>query len=350
MKSDSLFNGWTPGSAVVFDFGHAAEINQFDVGTYIISRHSVHNYNDGTHQYVIRADTLRWSGEYPYVYRPWPLTGSWTNVSGNAFLFQPVFLNNPYARGVNVDIGFEGMCWLSSYERYQGPLGVGTPGAFQGDAPTGLIRSKEFTITGNSMRLLVGGGDFPDHCYVALVNASDRQVLLKETGKNTDEMDERAWDLRPYKGARAYIEVLDNSSAPGGHISCDAITESSDIVDADTLGGYNRKGRKDNQILTERGAPRVSSAILHQNTPNPFNPSTSISYELPAEGRVTIDVFDVNGRRVERLKDEVETGGPHSVTWDARTGDGRLVPSGIYFYRLRVDGRAVATKKMMLLK
>jgi predicted GH43/DUF377 family glycosyl hydrolase len=140
MKSDSLFTGWDPATAVLIDYGHAPEINEFDTGTHVLTRHSIHQYNDGTAQFVIRADTLRWAASSPFVYRPWPLGDQWTIVWGNAFMFQPTFLNNPAARGETVDVNFEGLCWLSSYERYQGPLGTGAPGAYQGDSPMGLIR------------------------------------------------------------------------------------------------------------------------------------------------------------------------------------------------------------------
>ena len=350
MMSDSLFSGWNGATATVVDFGHAAEINQFDGGKYIFSRHAVHQYNDGTSQYVIRADTLRWSGYSPYVYRPWPLTGQWTNVWGNAFLFQPTFLNNPYARHVNVDIGYEGMCWLGTYERYQGPLGIGSPGGYQGESARGAIRSKEFTITGNSMSLLVGGGNYLNECYVALVDAATQQIVLKETGKNTDAMDRRYWDVRPYKGKRVCIEISDNSDAVFGHINCDDIAESWAIVGSDTLTDGNNKERRRQPDLELAGDHQELSPRLLQNTPNPFNPSTSIPYVLPEDARVTLDVFDVHGARVNRLRDRRETKGTHSVTWDAKNDRGDPLPSGIYFYRLCVDGRTVATHKMVFLK
>ncbi len=349
MKSDSLFSGWDGTTATVFDFGHAAEVNQFDSGKYIFSRHAIHQYNDGTSQYVIRADTLRWSGYTPYVYRPWPLTGQWTNISGSGFLFQPVFLNNPYARGVSVDIGYEGMCWLGTYERYQGPLGIGTPGAYQGDSARGVIRSKAFTITGNSMNLLVGGGNYPNECYVALVDATTREFVRKETGKNTDAMDRRYWDVRPLKGTRVYIEISDNSTAAFGHINCDDISESWETVGTDTAtGGTNRDSRKPD-LESARSEPEMSPELL-QNTPNPFNPATSIPYVLPQDAYVILDVFDVHGARVKRLSDRRETKGAHTAVWDAKNDSGNPLPSGIYFCRLCVDGRTVATRKMILLK
>ncbi len=348
MKSDSLFTGWDPATAALMDYGHAAEINQFDPGRYLLSRHAIHSYNDGTGQFIIRADTLRWAGDSPYVYRPWPLGDQWTNVWGNAFLFQPTFLNNPAARGVQINVGFEGLCWLSSYERYQGPLGIGASGSYQGDAPMGVIRSKEFTITGNSMRLRVGGGNYPNQCYVALVDANTQGILCKETGKNTDEMSQRTWDIRPHTGKRVYIEISDNSSAAFGHISCDGIVESFDIVNPDTLAGNANRSRKEREFNIAKDTSPAPQLL--PTKPNPFNPTTSIPYFLPKDADVTLDVFDVNGTPVRRLRQQRDVAGTHFAAWDGKNDSGSAVPSGVYFARLRVDGRLIATEKMVLLK
>jgi hypothetical protein len=350
MKSDALFSGWNPSTAVVIDYGHAAEINQFDPGKDIFSRHSIHQYNDGTGQHVIRVDTLRWAGDSPYVYKPWPLSEQWTNLWGNAFLYAPTFLNNPAARGDTVTVGYEGYCWLSSYERYQGPLGIGTSGSYQGDSPTGAIRSKTFIISGNSMSLLVGGGYKPGVCYVALVDAFTRLPLYSETGNDTDEMSRRYWDLRAFKGKRAYIEICDNSSVAFGHISCDGIVESYDELSPDTLAGNNTtKGKKDTEFKVAGRDPALAPRLF-QNMPNPFTPSTTIEYFLPSSGRVSLEVFDVSGALVRRLRDANDSGGPHAVTWDARNEAGDRVPSGVYFYRFLLDGRTIETRKMMLVK
>jgi hypothetical protein len=89
---------------------------------------------------------------------------------------------------------------------------------------------------------------------------------------------------------------------------------------------------------------------LEQNFPNPFNPSTSISFQLPAMSRVVLRVYDVLGREVVTLVNGTESAGMRTVTWNA---DG--FASGVYFYRLEstpiVGGRVyVATKKLVLLK
>ena len=83
---------------------------------------------------------------------------------------------------------------------------------------------------------------------------------------------------------------------------------------------------------------------LDQNFPNPFNPSTSIRYEVQETGRVTLEVFDILGRQVEMLVDGVISAGEYSVTFDAHN-----LPSGMYLYRLTA-GNNVSTKKMLLLK
>jgi len=90
---------------------------------------------------------------------------------------------------------------------------------------------------------------------------------------------------------------------------------------------------------------------LAQNYPNPFNPSTAISFQLSAVSFVTLEVFDILGRRVATLVDAMRSPGAHVVQWD---GSGHS--SGVYFYRLRArdastgSERFVETKKMLLIR
>ncbi|MBU0983448.1 MAG: T9SS type A sorting domain-containing protein, partial [candidate division Zixibacteria bacterium] len=92
-----------------------------------------------------------------------------------------------------------------------------------------------------------------------------------------------------------------------------------------------------------------TSFALGNNYPNPFNPSTTIDYTLPATGTVELSVFNVLGERVKTLASGVHEAGVHQVEWDGTNSAGQAVSSGIYFYRL--SGTNVSqTKKMMLLK
>ncbi|MCU0413352.1 MAG: hypothetical protein MUE91_02955 [Ignavibacteriaceae bacterium] len=94
--------------------------------------------------------------------------------------------------------------------------------------------------------------------------------------------------------------------------------------------------------------------VLFQNFPNPFNPSTIISWQSPVGSWQTLKVFDVLGNEVATLVDEYKPAGSYEVEWDARN-----YPSGVYFYQLLVsalqskDGKTegfVETKKMILMK
>lgn len=83
---------------------------------------------------------------------------------------------------------------------------------------------------------------------------------------------------------------------------------------------------------------------LRQNYPNPFNPSTVINYNLLRAGMVTLNVYDLKGRRVATLVDSAKEAGQYSLVWDAAD-----LASGIYFYRLSSGGES-QTRKMILLK
>jgi hypothetical protein len=88
---------------------------------------------------------------------------------------------------------------------------------------------------------------------------------------------------------------------------------------------------------------------LHQNSPNPFNPITTIRFDLPHAVHVKLDVYNVKGERVSTIVDRYMTEGRKEVIWTAQDDRGRAVTSGIYFYRL-VAGDFAETKKMVLLK
>jgi hypothetical protein len=89
---------------------------------------------------------------------------------------------------------------------------------------------------------------------------------------------------------------------------------------------------------------------LYQNVPNPFNPTTTITYDVPAGGtRVSLDVYDVRGRLVARLVDGRQSPGRKQVTWDGTDRRGQHVSSGVYFYRLRAPGFQ-RTRKMVLVE
>jgi len=92
-----------------------------------------------------------------------------------------------------------------------------------------------------------------------------------------------------------------------------------------------------------------SVLVLEANYPNPFNPSTSIRFVVPRDGRVTLDVYDLAGRLVRRLVDDTLMANVYQVSWHGRDETGQQAASGNYYYRL-TTGDETATRKMTLLK
>ena len=89
--------------------------------------------------------------------------------------------------------------------------------------------------------------------------------------------------------------------------------------------------------------------ILHQNFPNPFNPITTLMYDLPENALVTLNIYDILGTEITQLVNTVQEAGLRSVLWDATDSMGRPVSAGIYLYQIQA-GELVQTKKMVLLK
>jgi len=94
---------------------------------------------------------------------------------------------------------------------------------------------------------------------------------------------------------------------------------------------------------------RPDGFSLSQNHPNPFNPTTTIAYELGFRSQVRITVYNVMGEEVTVLIDEVAARGSHSVEWDGTDAAGEAVATGLYLYRLDI-GDWSESRKMMFLK
>ena len=88
---------------------------------------------------------------------------------------------------------------------------------------------------------------------------------------------------------------------------------------------------------------------LTQNYPNPFNPVTNIEFEISDPGFVSLKIFDIQGKEIISLLNEIKPAGIYKVIFDGRDGNGNNLSSGIYFYTLRTD-RFTETKRMILLK
>ena len=93
----------------------------------------------------------------------------------------------------------------------------------------------------------------------------------------------------------------------------------------------------------------VVTTELLGNYPNPFNPETTLSYNLREAGAVTLDIFNIKGQKVKTLINENQSSGNHTVVWNGKDDNNRSVASGVYFYKMR-SGTYSSTKKMILMK
>lgn len=113
--------------------------------------------------------------------------------------------------------------------------------------------------------------------------------------------------------------------------------------------------RSNVDLMAKAGVPDLASGSLPtkfevgQNTPNPFNPSTSISYALPQAADVRVEIYDVRGARIARLVNEHQPAGFHRAVWHGMSDAGTAAPSGVYFYKVQA-GQHSSQKRMLLLK
>ncbi|MBN1479610.1 SBBP repeat-containing protein [candidate division KSB1 bacterium] len=107
---------------------------------------------------------------------------------------------------------------------------------------------------------------------------------------------------------------------------------------------YSQNGSR----IDRKNAAKSSSFVLRQNVPNPFNPETQITFVLPEQSYVTVDIYNVNGRYVKTVLDAEIPAGSHTLVWDGRDSAGLRLPSGIYVYRLCTSEFSDARKMLLV--
>ena len=117
-------------------------------------------------------------------------------------------------------------------------------------------------------------------------------------------------------------------------------TEETAIINLEFI--YDPVGIRDDPIPT--------TGYQLYNYPNPFNPETKIALELPEPGQVKLEIYNIKGQKVKTLLDCYMVPGRSETLWNSKDNNGKRVSSGIYFYKLDVNGKTEKTKKMLLLK
>lgn len=101
---------------------------------------------------------------------------------------------------------------------------------------------------------------------------------------------------------------------------------------------------------TNPNSPTPYTPQLSQNYPNPFNPSTTIKFTLPQAAPVEVSIFNITGQLIRTLENGLAQAGTHFPRWDGMDHNGVLQSSGVYLYRLKVDGKVVQFRRMLFLK
>lgn len=139
-------------------------------------------------------------------------------------------------------------------------------------------------------------------------------------------------------GMEEFVDTPGNTET-SYHYAITAFNRNSDESDPTEVlsSGIVTSGEEDH-------LPVVKRLRLDQNYPNPFNPATTISFQLPESGNVTLKVYDLVGREVALLVNDVVQAGEHNVSFNAAS-----LPSGVYFYRLETNSGTLS-RKMTLIK
>ena len=227
MSSGNYLGGWNKDNAVNFDAGEGPEVSQLN-GKIIFSRYSA-DYPVDLERYYIEFDYLDAAIlDPPDMIKLEGLQDHWHIRFGEAFDYQPTFGDNPIVRG-RPSTNMEGNSYLATSEKYMSPHGPGAIGQQTGLAPTGLLESDPFSVQRDRFSMLIGGGNMPEHCFIAMVRVSDGRIMLREMGPDAWEMERRIWDTSTLVGEEVFIAVADlasySSGSMWGWISVDSIRE-----------------------------------------------------------------------------------------------------------------------------
>jgi hypothetical protein len=211
-------------------------------------------------------------------------------------------------------------------------------GVATGSTASGVARSTDggatwttVTVAGSGFLIACGGSGNDDFWYArgtTIYRSTDRGATFSSS----------------YVGTGTYVGL--SFATYGSSTSGWAVTSTGGIAAA----YFSITGVEQQQVAE---VPKVFA--LDQNYPNPFNPSTNIKYQIQNTSQVNLSIYNILGQRITTLKDEVQSVGYYSVTWDGRNEFGSHVSSGVYFYRIEakpLDGGDAFTsiKKMLMLK
>jgi len=226
----------------------------------------------------------------------------------------------------------------------------------------------EYDITqyaGETVRIAFRHAFCEDSAMVILANmvvSSASYVPITVTGSVVDDSDMPVANAIVSLSSTPPIVALTNNSGvftltgvPGNAIYTVTVSKQNYLTNSSTqITVSNTDYTITEPIVIERAldeadVTKPTVTVLKVNYPNPFNPTTTIAFDLAKEGAVSIDIYNIKGQKVKTLVNDVRAAGFYKVVWNGQDSAGRDVSSGIYFYRMRTEGYS-SVRKMLLMK
>ena len=238
---------------------------------------------------------------------------------------------------------------------------VPTMAGLNSDARFYIESTVDMPRVGEEMALLVSLEDYVEVRGYGLTVNYDSEVLEFVEPRVVDNILGETVLAQPQaitvEDGEIHIAAL-GETAGDGDLGLNLIFRATQQIEdsyVEVLGGAIQDGSYGlNQITTPvsvRIETRPEVYALENNYPNPFNPETTIKYQLPDAGQVTLEVYNMLGQVVRTLVDrEFQNAGRYNYQWDATNNSGQPLSSGVYFYRISAGGEFQSHKKMLLLK
>ncbi|MCH8125576.1 T9SS type A sorting domain-containing protein [candidate division KSB1 bacterium] len=153
-------------------------------------------------------------------------------------------------------------------------------------------------------------------------------------------------------GSGAYVPWLRNTRVTTAvYVGVPNIDYSFYSIARDNVGNREKTPAKPDVVtsISDSDGNIPKKFALYDNYPNPFNPTTTIKYDLPEATDVKLVIYNILGQRVKTLIDKKQLAGSYTVQWDGKNGTNLKVASGVYIYRIEA-GKNIKARKMLLLK
>jgi len=196
----------------------------------------------------------------------------------------------------------------------------------------------------------IGVHEFGDDPVAAFVQSYDAEWV--------DQHVEVRWTLINIEGSLDFDVMRKQGDGPFqffDYVPVQRLDNTFTLIDATALRGnsytYRVTVMEDRAAVTSIDIPVTTpfaAFSLEQNHPNPFNPTTTVSFSLSHRGNAQIYIYSVDGSLVRRLVDREMPAGSHEVVWDGRDDHGSPAASGVFFYRLTLGNRTLSRKAVLL--